>query len=318
MVDKPIKGRPSVSICIPAYKQTDLLRRTLESIKKQNFSDYEILVSDDSPDDSVEKLISGFKFEEKLTYWRNSPAKGSPENWNEAIRRANGKYIKIMHHDDWFSSEDSLRDFVRMVDEHPEADFAFCRSNDWFDSTNQSKLFAPPARKIEALRNEPVRLLFENSIGAPSAIIIRSDERLLYDNQLIWLVDIEYYIRLIEKNSHFIYSDIPLVNISADIHDRITHSCIDNKEVEIFEHFYVFNKHKKSINSSLKHKCIQHLLGLIIKHNIQSISEIRKIGYQGSIPGHIRLYFTLKLFSKSLSARTVYKLVDIQQRSILI
>ena len=54
--------------------------------------------------------------------------KGATGNWNEAVRHASGEYIKIMHHDDWFTDRDCLARFVEMLEEHPEADLAFCGS----------------------------------------------------------------------------------------------------------------------------------------------------------------------------------------------
>ncbi len=47
-----------VSICIPAYKQVSFLRKCLESVLMQDFTDYELIITDDSPDDSVKQLVN--------------------------------------------------------------------------------------------------------------------------------------------------------------------------------------------------------------------------------------------------------------------
>ena len=47
---------PLISICIPAYKRIDYLQKLLDSISIQTFKDYEVIVTDDSPDESVEIL----------------------------------------------------------------------------------------------------------------------------------------------------------------------------------------------------------------------------------------------------------------------
>ena len=41
-----------VSICVPAYKNPVGVERLLESVKVQSFTDYEVVVTDDSPDGS--------------------------------------------------------------------------------------------------------------------------------------------------------------------------------------------------------------------------------------------------------------------------
>jgi glycosyltransferase involved in cell wall biosynthesis len=42
-----------VSICIPAYKNTRFLKRLLESLLQQTYTHFEVILSDDSPDDTV-------------------------------------------------------------------------------------------------------------------------------------------------------------------------------------------------------------------------------------------------------------------------
>ena len=69
---------PKVSICIPAYKQLAILRKVLDSILIQSFENYEVIISDDSPDYGVELLIGEFDFKGRLKYSRNQTALGSP------------------------------------------------------------------------------------------------------------------------------------------------------------------------------------------------------------------------------------------------
>ena len=45
----------------------------------------------------------------------------------------------------------------------------------------------------------PLDLIYINIIGSPSAIIISKDHKLYFDNNLKFLVDIDFYIRLLKK-----------------------------------------------------------------------------------------------------------------------
>ena len=114
-----------VSICIPAYKRADFLERCLDSILQQSFQQYEIVITDDSPTDELKPLSEK---DERIVYVKNEQPLGSPANWNKAISLAKGKYIKIMHHDDWFSSPDALSRFVQALEENPSSLFAFSAS----------------------------------------------------------------------------------------------------------------------------------------------------------------------------------------------
>ena len=105
-----------VSICVPAYKNPVGVERLLESIKVQSFTDYEVVVTDDSPDGSVEEVVRRAEVP-GIVYVRNAVRKGATGNWNEAVRHASGEYIKIMHHDDWFTDRDCLARFVEMLEQ---------------------------------------------------------------------------------------------------------------------------------------------------------------------------------------------------------
>ena len=105
-----MKG-PFISICIPAYQKTDYLRRLLDSIAVQTFTDHKIIISDDSADESVKKLIEEFRAL-KINYTRNIPAAGMPSNWNLALLKAKGEGIKLMHDDDWLSADTALQQFA--------------------------------------------------------------------------------------------------------------------------------------------------------------------------------------------------------------
>ena len=96
-----------VSICIPSYKCANLLKKCLDSISIQTFTDYEIVISDDTSDDEIRELVYSYS-NLPILYTKNIKPLGSPKNWNKAIKSATGEYIKIMHRDDWFTCSQSL------------------------------------------------------------------------------------------------------------------------------------------------------------------------------------------------------------------
>jgi len=119
---------PKVSILIPAYNQPQYLRDALTSIKYQTFKDFEVIITDDSCDNSMESIVDEYP-ELDIKYYKNPVRLGSPRNWNEAIGKSSGEYIKFLHHDDWFTNTDGLQLFVQALDDNPQADFAFSCSN---------------------------------------------------------------------------------------------------------------------------------------------------------------------------------------------
>ena len=108
-----MSNRVFISICIPAYKHIEYLKRLLDSIVIQTFRDFEVVITDDSPGNEVAVLVDKYRQELKIVYKKNNPISGSPGNWNQAILNASGDWIKIMHDDDWFSSPSSLELFAK-------------------------------------------------------------------------------------------------------------------------------------------------------------------------------------------------------------
>lgn len=255
---------PVVSICIPSYKQTDYLRRSLESISIQKYSDFEIIITDDSPDDSVKNLLEEFNFNGKLKYFKNKERLNTPENWNEAIKHASGEYIKMLHHDDWFKDENSLSDFVDMLDKNPIADFAFSSSEAMDEKKSFLFLHEPSNKQLKSLKNSNI-LYFGNFIGAPSSTIYRKNISLKYDKKLKWLVDVDFYIKILNINNNFVYSKKPLIQITARGNHQVTREVEKNRFLQAEESIYLYKKIRNNLNLM---RYLKFLIKLIYSSNL--------------------------------------------------
>jgi glycosyltransferase involved in cell wall biosynthesis len=276
-------SNPKVSICVPTYKQPDFFRRALESVFIQSFEDFEVIITDDSPDDSVEQVVKEFQPNLKLKYYRNKERKGSPENWNEAIKLASGEYIKILHHDDWFSDKNSLTEFVKMLDESPNTDFAFCSTLVCGPDQKVKYLHLPTEEKLNKLRSNSNYLFPHNIIGAPSATIYRRKVNKKFDTKLKWVVDIDFYISILKDNKAFIFCSNSLVCTTDGAPHQVTSECKNDKNIELFEWFYLYNKINKS--PSINFRNFAFFWNLLYKYKVRSIGEIKKAGIQS--PPHV-------------------------------
>jgi len=94
-----VPAAPSVSILIPAFRPT-WINEAIQSALAQTFTDFELIISDDSADDEVEKLVNTWS-DRRLQYFRN-PTRGAPgSNRDFLISRARGEYIKFLFDDDF-------------------------------------------------------------------------------------------------------------------------------------------------------------------------------------------------------------------------
>jgi glycosyltransferase involved in cell wall biosynthesis len=223
---------PLISICIPSYKRIVFLERLLKSIEEQSFRDFEIIIADDSPDTSVELLIrQKFSFL-PVIYFRNQIPLGTPANWNYAIGKCTGTWIKLMHDDDWFASKNSLQAFADATLQNKK--FIFSAYSNHFENGQAAEPKRLPVGWESRILKEPMTLLAYNVIGPPSVTMIHHSITERYDESLKWRVDMEYYLRLIEETGKFQYIPESVINVGVS-DSQVTQSCIYQPQVELPE-----------------------------------------------------------------------------------
>jgi glycosyltransferase involved in cell wall biosynthesis len=232
--------QPLISICIPAYKNEEYLIRLLDSIKKQNFNSYEVVICDDSPNDALRLVVDKYKMNLSITYFRNLTPLGSPANWNKSIELARGKWIKIMHDDDWFAYNDSLQKFANYT-QNTNSDFIFCGFFNVDLSHDKKTKHLISKLNLSRLIKNPLYLFRTNYIGHPSTTLIRNSNVEWFDEKLKWVVDFEFYIRQLKSNKNIISIPEALINIGIS-NAQITKSVFRNPIVEIPENLYILNK----------------------------------------------------------------------------
>jgi glycosyltransferase involved in cell wall biosynthesis len=269
-----------ISICIPAYKRSSFVKRLLDSIQIQTYGHFEVIITDDSPDNAVFELTRDHPLGPLIRYFKNEKPLGTPENWNESIRLARGGWIKLMHDDDWFTGPGSLEIFAETLKRNPEKKFFFSAfTNVFLDQNTSSPVIASPARR-RMLEQNAKTLLSQNVIGPPSVTFHKKDLTILYDPALKWLVDIDFYIRFL-KDSRPVFIAENLVNVGLGS-EQVTRQVFRNPLVEIPENLYLLDKMGVS---SLKSWVVFDAFWRFIRNlNIRSLSQLREAGYDKPIP----------------------------------
>lgn len=96
-----------VSVCIPTYNGAEHIRQTIESVLSQSYNNIEIIVNDDGSTDNTLQIVQSID-DSRIFVYKNENNRGLPGNWNEAVKRAKGEYIKLLCQDDLLFP-DSLR-----------------------------------------------------------------------------------------------------------------------------------------------------------------------------------------------------------------
>jgi glycosyltransferase involved in cell wall biosynthesis len=120
---------PIVSVIVPNYNHARFLRRRIETILRQTFRDFELILLDDcSTDESREVLAEFAARDRRVRLEFNETNSGSTfKQWNKGVKLAKGKYIWMAESDD-FADERLLGRLVVILDSDPQISFAYCRS----------------------------------------------------------------------------------------------------------------------------------------------------------------------------------------------
>jgi GalNAc5-diNAcBac-PP-undecaprenol beta-1,3-glucosyltransferase len=92
---------PFFSIIIPTYNRADLIAFTLESVLRQDFADFEVLVVDDGSKDNTADVVRPFIVDARFNYLPKANAeRGAARNYG--LDRAKGEYAIFLDSDDLF------------------------------------------------------------------------------------------------------------------------------------------------------------------------------------------------------------------------
>lgn len=123
---KPIpetNKNPLVSLLIPAFR-SDFFKICVDSCLRQTYSNIEIIVLDDSPNDRIGELTREFQaLDPRISYIRNRPALGEAENLMKGIRLSSGELIKPVCDDDELS-DDAVEQLLNALNKAPGATLA--------------------------------------------------------------------------------------------------------------------------------------------------------------------------------------------------
>ena len=84
---------PKISILIPAFKIA-YLRKCLDSICKQSYNNWEVVVVDDCSPEDIKSIVFGYN-DNRIFYYRNEHNYGAVnvvDNWNKCLEYATGDY----------------------------------------------------------------------------------------------------------------------------------------------------------------------------------------------------------------------------------
>ena len=121
---------PTVSVIVPNYNHASFLKRRIDSILAQTYTDFELILLDDCSTDNSRDILASYEhnsFVSKIII--NEKNTGSPfKQWVKGIKEAKGKYIWIAESDD-YAAPDFLKETTALLNKYPDANV--CLTGSW-------------------------------------------------------------------------------------------------------------------------------------------------------------------------------------------
>ena len=108
-----MKGKPFFSVIVPAYNSEEFIRKGLDSIKAQSFTDYELIIVCDQCRDNTAEVAREYTdrvFE--IDHSTDGPGV------NVGLDEARGEWVLFMDDDDWFMHEYVFETLAEMIREY--------------------------------------------------------------------------------------------------------------------------------------------------------------------------------------------------------
>jgi glycosyltransferase involved in cell wall biosynthesis len=208
---------PLVSVIIPTCRRPHMLGRALDSVLRQTFQDFEVLVVDDAADGSAEPVVS-MRPNPAIHYIRHSARRGASAARNTGIDRSTGYYIAFLDDDDEWDPDKLRKQVERFAESEVDPGVVYAGSMKVSERTGETLSVSPP----RPLRNGHVDFLRSTRFGTSVPLIRRAcfDRVGLFDEDLPGTQDRDMWIRLARE---FRFDFVPEILVRHYLHgDQIT------------------------------------------------------------------------------------------------
>jgi glycosyltransferase involved in cell wall biosynthesis len=202
-------SKPLISVSIPAFNADRFLQETLNSVRLQTFTDWELIVTEDGSEDRTREIVEKFaaSVPQKVLYQRHEVNKGLPATRNTGFAAARGEWIALLDSDDLWSS-DHLDEAAKAM-RGSLADIIHGGSI-LFESESGEKIGvrAPTRANIEGF---PRSLFCGDYVIQPSSALIRRtlwDRVGGFDPSFRYVEDREMWLRCARSKAVFAYTGV--------------------------------------------------------------------------------------------------------------
>ncbi len=127
----PPSQQPFVSVALPVYNGAALMRRALDSVLNQTYSNWELVVHDNHSTDDTPRIVEEYaRRDRRVRHIRLPETVPMLENFSRTLHQTRGEWVTFMGHDDWLS-QNYLAELVEAVLARPDVAYSFGLVHAW-------------------------------------------------------------------------------------------------------------------------------------------------------------------------------------------
>jgi glycosyltransferase involved in cell wall biosynthesis len=236
-------GKKKVSVIVNFYNGEKYIENCINSILKQDYDNFEIILWDNNSNDNSKDIISKFN-DLRIRYYLSNKTESLYRARNKAIQVSTGDLIAFLDSDDWWEQNylSSREEFFK----NKNFDYSYCNSNFFYDTHKKSKLYKTYKLPNGKIFNHLVR----DYLIIISGVIFRKkifDKFGLFNEKYNIIGDYDFFLR-IAKSTNAHSNDHPLLNYR--VHDNNFSKL--NSQLFYEEYKDWFNRVKHRVNSKNK------------------------------------------------------------------
>ena len=198
-----------VSVCVPVFNCKLFIEKTLQSVLSQSFSDFQLIIQDNCSTDGTTEIVQAFverANDPRIVFYLNEAPVSLKENWNSIIRRAQGKYVKLLCSDDLIDS-DCLASQVKILEDPKNTHVILTCSQRRIIDADDAILFQKwnvcnsQGRMTRGLVLQMCVRHCTNIFGEPCAVLFRThafSKTSGFQHQSSYVIDVDFWLRLLE------------------------------------------------------------------------------------------------------------------------
>lgn len=205
---------PKVSVCIPVFNGQEFINEAIDSVLKQSYHDFEIIIVDNKSTDSTFELIKAYT-DTRIKVFQNETNIGMIPNWNKCLEYATGEYIKMLPADD-FIYPDCLKIQVEILEGDKEKKISLVSSKRHVINDSGKVLLTRgfSNKRVQLSGTDAINKIIRsggNTIGEGGAILFRREilaKTGVFVADIFYVLDIDLWFRILLHGDLYATPDI--------------------------------------------------------------------------------------------------------------